>query len=92
MNLTEHLEHVIRLVERPATQSEIKGACLAMQEEVSGYEQAAANQVAVNKKHADEMLELTAKNQKLEAQLKQCMAQLKLKQPKPGIPPLTSPL
>lgn len=93
MNLIEHLEHVLRLVERPASQSEIKGALLAMQEEVSGYEQASLEQSKLNKKHSDEMAELAAKNTKLEAQLKQCVAQLKLKRPNiTGLPPFTSPI
>ena len=67
MKLVEHLEYVIGLVERSASKSEIKGALLGMREEVEGQQQATANQIKLNKKHADEMSALKEKHLKANA-------------------------
>jgi hypothetical protein len=50
MKLTKHLEHVIDLIDRRSSYAEIKSSVLAMHEEVSGYEQAAANAIELGKK------------------------------------------
>ena len=50
MNLTQHLEHIIGLVERSAPYLEIKSSLLAMHEEVHGTEQAAANAIKLAEK------------------------------------------
>ena len=67
MKLIEHLEHVIGLVDRSASNSEVKSALLAMHEEVAGHDRAVAEQVALNKQHSDEMSALKAENAKLVA-------------------------
>ena len=46
MKLIEHLEHVIGLVGK-STPAEIKGALLAMHEEVEGQQQATQNYLAL---------------------------------------------
>ncbi len=58
MNLIEHLEYVIGLVDRSAANAEIKGALVAMHQEVEGQERATKDQGALNKKHADQIAAL----------------------------------
>jgi hypothetical protein len=65
MKLIEHLEFVIGLVERSASQAEIKGALLGMREEIEGYERTASDHVALAAEKAQvdkELSELKAKN------------------------------
>jgi hypothetical protein len=45
MNLIEHLEYVIGLVERSASQAEVKSALIGMREEIEGYEAASAKKI-----------------------------------------------
>jgi len=57
MNLTQHLEYVIGLIERDEPPAKIKASLVAMTEEVSGYERAAAKAIQLaEKKSAIETL------------------------------------
>jgi hypothetical protein len=76
MKLTEHLEHVIGLVERNASPAEIKGSLLALHQEAQGAERA-----------VEENMKLVEKNAQLQKQVAQFIAASNLKGPKPGIPP-----
>ena len=51
MNLTEHLEHVIELVERPASLEDIKGALIAMREQLEAHDGALADAVGLREKY-----------------------------------------
>src|SRR5205809_7536543 len=50
MNLTQHLEYVIGLVERGEPPAKIKASLVAMTEEVSGYEHSAARAIQIAEK------------------------------------------
>ena len=50
MKLTEHLQHIIVLVEKGESPAKIKASLVAMSEEVAGYEQAIANAVKLAEK------------------------------------------
>src|SRR6266542_2835300 len=65
MNLVEHLEHIIGLVERGEPLPKIKASLVAMSEEVSGYQQAATKaitltekQLALDAPRADQFVEM----------------------------------
>jgi hypothetical protein len=91
MNLIEHLEYVIGLVERSASQSEIKGALVGMREEVSGYQNAATNQVALNQKHSEEVQKLKTEYANLEKQSRLWKSMAEGNRPRisgPPIPPI----
>ncbi len=72
MKLIEHLEYIIGLVERSASQAEIKSALLGMREEVEGYEQAASNQVALTREKAS----VDAESATLKAEIRRLRAEL----------------
>jgi hypothetical protein len=71
MQLIEHIEQVICLVDRSAAPSEIKGALQAMYEEASGYDRAKVEQDTLNKQHAESMAALQTENAKLREQISQ---------------------
>lgn len=75
MKLTVHLEHVIGLVDRQVAYSKIKLSLLAMHEEIEGYEQAAANQVALNREHSEATVKIEVEHAQAIAALKQEHAQ-----------------
>ncbi len=80
MKLIEHLEHVIRLVDRPASPAEIKGALLAMHQEVEGYEQRDANA-------SSDRIKLAEENAKLRATIDRFGTASKIKLPR-VVPPM----
>lgn len=71
MKLIEHFDHVLRLVERSASYTEIKGALIGMREEVEGTQAAAAKQIETAKEKAAieaEFEKLKSEHAKLKAQ------------------------
>ena len=92
MNLVEHLEFVIGLVERGEPLPKIKASLIAMTEEVSGYEQAAAKAIKLCEEKptppdsespgvAAQLLEL----QKAVLELKTQLDEVKNKPPPPAV-------
>jgi hypothetical protein len=69
MNLIEHLNHVIGLVERSASPAEIRGQLVAMHQEVEGYEKAAAGEVEFHKASAKMTRELKMTTEVLRARI-----------------------
>lgn len=90
MKLTEHLEHVIGLVERHAPYLEIKRSLLGMHEEVSGTEQAASKTISIAEKEpalpnlkAEEILSRLIELQNSVNELKQQLQKRENAKPEP---------
>jgi DNA-binding transcriptional MerR regulator len=88
MKLTEHLEFIIDLVERGEPLAKIKASLVAMSEEVSGYEQAAAKAIKLAEEKTTpppEVAAQLAELQKAVLELKSQMLEVKNRRPPPAV-------
>src|SRR5437016_1628297 len=90
MKLIEHLEYVIGLLDHSAPQSEIKGALLAMHQEIESYEKRDADASDKIIKLVEEKKKIESEKAALKTQIDQFVAITKAKKPSFGGPPLTS--